>query len=41
MDAVVCLPRINTEQKELGGKEAVSLAFWPALVYTAVLGGFS
>lgn len=33
MDAVVCLPRVNAEQKELGGKEA--------LVYTAVLGGVS
>lgn len=33
MDAVVCLPRVNAEQKELGGKEA--------LVYRAVLGGVS
>lgn len=41
IDAVVSLPRMNTEQKEMGGKEAVSMAFWPALVYTAVLGGFS
>ncbi|EGV96474.1 hypothetical protein I79_003893 [Cricetulus griseus] len=41
MDAIGRLPRMNTEQKRLGGKEAISLAFWPASVYMAVLGGFS
>lgn len=40
MDAFVCLPRINTEQKRLGRKEFISLAFWSASVYMAVLGGF-
>lgn len=40
MDALVCLPRINTEQKRLGRKEVISLAFWSASVYMVVLGGF-
>lgn len=39
MDALVCLPRITTEQKRLGRKEVISLAFWLASARTEAASG--